>query len=179
MPDLANDHEFLSYCEDHVKTNTWFLIHEIKHLLKLAGKPDQVLANGGEERVSFVQLTPALVQPLVDQARKRLEAPTPSFEQNMDTLRNLTEKFYWMCFHANVGSFAHPFLEFNGLMSVYVDVLTKSGVDPQQANVHGGVPLPVEDHQIEYLAEKLECIFAPIIAANPNARWILERALLK
>jgi hypothetical protein len=177
MSDLA---EFLSYCVARSKTeDAWFDMTQVKRLLKLAGKFDQVLANGGDERVSSVQLTNAMIQPLVDQARKRLGDPTPSFEQNMVTLRNLSEKFYWMCFHANVGSFAHPFLEFNGLMSVYVDVLAKSGVDPQQANVHGGVPLPVEDHQIEYLAEKLECIFAPIIAANPNARGILERALLK
>lgn len=174
-----SDPEFLSYCEAHSKTNNaWFEVNHVKRLLKLAGKSDRLL-NDREEHVSAVQLNNAIVQPLIDQARVRIGDPTPSFEKKLASLRNLTEKFYWMCFHANVGSFAHPFLEFNGLMSVYVDVLANAGVDPQQANVHGGVPLPVEDHQIEYLAEKLECIFAPILAANPNARGILERALLK
>lgn len=89
----------------------------------------------------------------------------------------LNEQFYWMCFHANVGSEAHPFLEFNGLMHKYIECLAKSGVDPQQANVHGGEAFPVKDHDLEYLGEKLACIFTPMIAANPRAREILSRHL--
>lgn len=93
------------------------------------------------------------------------------------TLLNLNETFYWMCFHANVGAQAHPFLEFNGLMHKYIECLAKSGVDPQQANVHGGEAFPVEDHDLEYLGEKLACIFAPMIAANPRAQEILSKHL--
>lgn len=89
----------------------------------------------------------------------------------------LNEQFYWLCFHANVGSEAHPFLEFNGLMHKYIECLAKSDVDPQQANVHGGEAFPVKDHDLEYLGEKLACIFVPMIEANPRAREILSRHL--
>jgi len=96
------------------------------------------------------------------------------------TLRALNEKFYWMCFVAKVGSEAHAFIEFNGLMSKYVDLLARAaeqGIDPHLINEHSGVALPCEGHDMAYLGEKLRCIFGPVIDSNPEARAALKKAL--
>jgi hypothetical protein len=95
-------------------------------------------------------------------------------------LRHLNEQFYWLCFHAKVGSEAHAFLEFNGLMSKYIDLLdgaSKQGIDPREINEHCGVALPAETHDMQYLGEKLRCIFGPVIDSNPDAKAALKHAL--
>lgn len=97
-------------------------------------------------------------------------------------LRDLNTKFYGLCFHAGVGSRAHAFIEFNGLMSKYIDLLAKAmdqGLDPMTLNDHNGVALPVESHDMEYLGEKLRCIFGPVIDGNPEARAALHKALFE
>jgi len=98
----------------------------------------------------------------------------------IQTLRSLNEQFYWMCFVAKVGSEAHAFIEFNGLMGKYVDLLdaaAKQGIDPKLINEHSGVALPCEGHDMAYLGEKLRCIFGPVIDSNPEARAALKKAL--
>jgi hypothetical protein len=95
-------------------------------------------------------------------------------------LRELNELFYWACFRAEIGSRAHAFIEFNGLMSKYVDLLERAvaqGVDPVSLNEHCGVAVPVETHDMAYLAEKLRCIFGPFIDGNPEAREVLRAKL--
>ena len=96
------------------------------------------------------------------------------------SLRDLTEKFYWMCFTAKVGATAHGFIEFNGLMSKYIDLLSRAvdaGLNPQELNEHSGIPLPAEDHDMQYLGEKLRCIFGPVLDSNPRAKEALRKAL--
>jgi hypothetical protein len=75
----------------------------------------------------------------------------------------------------------HPFVEFCGLMQKYVDVCEACVEDEVQfphATRHSGGVLPVETHDLEYLAEKLGCIFGPLIEANPEARRVFARELL-
>jgi hypothetical protein len=97
-------------------------------------------------------------------------------------LRLLSQRFYALCFSSNVGTFCHSFLEFNGLISKYVDLLqdaAQQGADIAALNVHTGRPVPeVADHHWHYLAEKLECIFGPWLVTNPRAREILRREFL-
>ena len=96
-------------------------------------------------------------------------------------LRALNEKFYWLCFNAGVGSKAHAFIEFNGLMSTYINVLARAatkGIDLHLINEHSGVALPVEMHDVKYMAEKLRCIFGPVLDSNPAAREVFVKALL-
>lgn len=96
-------------------------------------------------------------------------------------LRKLREDFYWQCFRAGVGSRAHAFIEFAGVMAKYLDLLERAhrehGIDPMVASTHTGEVLPVESHDMRYLGEKLRCIFAPFIDANPGAREVLRREL--
>ena len=96
------------------------------------------------------------------------------------TLDALVQQFYWACFRANVGSDAHAFIEFNGVMSKYVQLLhgaAKQGVHARYVSEHSGAALPCETHDMAYLGEKLRCIFAPFIDANPQARDVLRKAL--
>jgi hypothetical protein len=56
----------------------------------------------------------------------------------------------------------HPFIEFTGLMNEYIKVCRDAhakGLDFTQCNKHAGHELPMAPHQIDYVNEKLECIF--------------------
>jgi len=101
-------------------------------------------------------------------------------ETTIQTLKKVSNQFYWMCFNSKLGSTAHSFLEFNGLMAKYVELLERAaeaGIEPHMVNEHTGVALPVEEHDMRYLAEKLRCILGPVIDSNPEARQILMKIL--
>lgn len=92
-------------------------------------------------------------------------------------MRGVSNSFYFQAIHTGV----HPFIEFCGLMNKYIDVCRNAAEDEIQfpfANEHSGMPLPVETHDLEYLAEKLRCIFGPVIDANPEAKEVFARKLL-
>ena len=81
-------------------------------------------------------------------------------------LENEVEQFYKRLFSLNVGGEFHPFLEWCGVMGEHlriVDGLLAKGVDATQANVHTGQTLPIPEHQIDYMAEKIECIFSGML----------------
>lgn len=62
----------------------------------------------------------------------------------------------------------HPFIEFAGLMTAYVNscrLAHAEGVDFTECNVHAGRVLPMESFEIAYVAEKLDCIFGGRVAA--------------
>ena len=57
----------------------------------------------------------------------------------------------------------HPFIEFTGLIKEYVSACNRAnaaGIDFTQCSKHSGRELPMEQHQIDYVNEKLECIFS-------------------
>lgn len=92
-------------------------------------------------------------------------------------MRETISAIYWPMMRVGV----HPFTEFNGLMSKYCDMcqlLAAQGIQFHDASVHTGMAIEVDDHHIHYFAEKLGCIFAPIIRGNPRARKIIMDALL-
>ena len=56
----------------------------------------------------------------------------------------------------------HPFIEFAGLMNEYITACreaTAAGIDFTNCNTHTGQCLPLHAHQVDYINEKLECIF--------------------
>ncbi len=56
----------------------------------------------------------------------------------------------------------HPFIEFAGVMAAYAKSCRRAheaGVDFSECNRHSGRLLPVEEFELDYLNEKLECIF--------------------
>jgi hypothetical protein len=61
-----------------------------------------------------------------------------------------------------VGIGVHPFIEFTGLMNEYIKACKQAheaGVDFSECNTHSGHHLPMEPFMVDYINEKLECIF--------------------
>lgn len=56
----------------------------------------------------------------------------------------------------------HPFIEFAGVMVAYLNSCQRAhaaGIDFSMCNGHSGVHLPMESYEVNYLVEKLSCIF--------------------
>ena len=56
----------------------------------------------------------------------------------------------------------HPFIEFCGLMNEYIkacEAANAKGIDFTECNTHTGQQLPMAPYNVEYVNEKLECIF--------------------
>ena len=56
----------------------------------------------------------------------------------------------------------HAFIEFTGLLNEFVAACReahRNGLDFTQADRHGRGPLALHGHQLDYIAEKLGCIY--------------------
>lgn len=56
----------------------------------------------------------------------------------------------------------HPFIEFAGLMNEYIKACSeahRAGIDFSECNTHSGKELPMPSYMVEYVNEKLECIY--------------------
>ena len=73
-------------------------------------------------------------------------------------MRKVTNRFYIEA--TAIGN--HPFIEFCGLMNEYIVACAAAhadGIDFSECNTHAGIDLPMKEHNITYVNEKLECIF--------------------
>jgi hypothetical protein len=72
----------------------------------------------------------------------------------------------------------HAFIEFCGLMNEFIKVCAeahKVGHPFPVSNTHTGAPLPFKPYHVEYLAEKLNCIYGPaLFAEEANRRAFIE-----
>lgn len=101
-------------------------------------------------------------------------------DEIITTMRRVAHDTYALFFSAGMGSSCHAFLEFNGLISKYVDICqncAKAGIDFTVLNQHSSQALPVADHDINYLVEKLDCIFGPAIRANEQTKAAFAKLL--
>lgn len=60
----------------------------------------------------------------------------------------------------NIGN--HPFIEFSGIIAEYIKCCENAHrveIDFTECNAHSGKPLPVLPYQMDYINEKLDCIF--------------------
>lgn len=76
----------------------------------------------------------------------------------LNRMRAASNSFYSAA--ANAG--CHAFIEFTGLMNEFIklcETAERQGTNWVHANVHGDVHLPFEPYHVEYLSEKLECIY--------------------
>ena len=84
-----------------------------------------------------------------------------SHEEREEALRKMNEAssiFYSLAVRTGV----HPFIEFTGLMNEYIKICRNAhnnGIDFSACNTHTNSSLPMEPHEIDYINEKLECIF--------------------
>ena len=79
-------------------------------------------------------------------------------ERCLARMRAASADFY----RASVQSGCHAFIELTGLINQYIRLCEEAherGEDFTHANVHGGGGLPLVDHQLAYLNEKLTCIY--------------------
>lgn len=76
----------------------------------------------------------------------------------LNRMRAASNAFYAAAAHAG----CHAFIEFTGLMNEFIKLCEdaeQQGTDWVHANVHGDVHLPFKPYHVEYLSEKLECIY--------------------
>lgn len=96
-------------------------------------------------------------------------------------MQTANSRIYQLMFNMGFGSKCHAFLEFCGLMSKYTDlcrIAMQQGKQFNHMNTHSGESLDIAEHNVEYLAEKFDCIFGPFFKANPEAaKLFAERAL--
>ena len=71
-------------------------------------------------------------------------------------------------FYANAASTRnHTFIEFCGLINEYIkscEIAHEKGIDFSDCNAHSGRNLPMEPYMIDYVNDKLGCIFTGRIA---------------
>lgn len=90
-------------------------------------------------------------------------------EYALKRMREASNRFY----SAAVQIGCHPFIEFTGLLNAYIDscqAAHREGIDFTECNRHAGKELPLEQHQIAYMAEKLECIFGDRLLVGQAVR---------
>lgn len=72
----------------------------------------------------------------------------------------------------SVGIGCHLFIEFTGLLNQYIELCQRARakeIDFAQCNRHTGSKVPMDGRDIDYLREKLECIFSGQIEINATA----------
>jgi hypothetical protein len=86
----------------------------------------------------------------------------------LDEMRETVDRFYFRA----IGIHNHPFIEWTGVLNEYIKMCwqaLEAGVDFTRCHVHSSQALPIESINVDYLAEKIECIFGNSIQASPVA----------
>lgn len=81
-------------------------------------------------------------------------------------MQKASDAFY----HAAVRTGNHAFVEWTGLLNEYIKACQQAadvGVDFRQLNKHTGEGLALPGHALDYINEKLECIFTGAIKVVP------------
>lgn len=79
-------------------------------------------------------------------------------EDSLVKMREASDQFYVAATKVQ----CHAFIEFTGLMNEYIKVCEanlKRGTDFRELNVHGEGQLHIEPYQLNYIRDKLNCIF--------------------
>jgi hypothetical protein len=84
-----------------------------------------------------------------------------SHEEREEALRKMKEassNYYFAAQRIGV----HPFIEFTGLMNEYIQACERAhhqGIDFTDCSTHSGLSLPLRPYEVDYINQKLECIF--------------------
>ena len=73
-------------------------------------------------------------------------------EAQLEEMQKASNSFY----HSAVTIGVHPFIEFTGLMNEYIKAVRRQG---SAGSAHTGNPVHLQDYEVEYIREKLDCIF--------------------
>ena len=89
----------------------------------------------------------------------------------IETLKKEVEGFYARLFHYNVGGRFHAFLEWCGVMSEHLNIcedMVRKGIPGFSRNRHTGETPEIPGYRLDYMAEKMECIFDGLIKVTPQ-----------
>lgn len=111
-----------------------------------------------------------------------IDLDAPGIDQDeqrvmLQKMRSVSAAFYSGAIRTGV----HAFVEFCGLMNEFIKICEHSGrkgVDFSQSNVHTGQRLHMEDYEVTYLAEKLECIYGATIQDSPELTRVFLNTFL-
>ena len=87
-------------------------------------------------------------------------------EVKLGAMKRAAQVFYG----AAVKAHCHALIEFTGLMNKFIEACARAEVMEQEwehANVHGSERLPLDDGDIAYLIEKLDCIYGDALWSAP------------
>jgi hypothetical protein len=94
-------------------------------------------------------------------------------KQKLEEMNRLTTLFYAGAVKIGV----HSFIEFTGLMNEYISAcrtMEAAGDGSwDHANTHSDSPMTLKPYHIQYLTEKLDCIYGPSLRADPFLQAIL------
>lgn len=79
-------------------------------------------------------------------------------EESLAKMREAANQFYV----AATRSECHAFIEFTGLINEYIKVCEANlnrGTDFRELNAHGERQMQIEPYELDYIGEKLNCIF--------------------
>lgn len=96
-------------------------------------------------------------------------------EEQSKKMSDVSSEFYSKA--VRVGH--HQFIEFTGLMNKYIQIFNqtvKAGIDPNICNIHSGGSLVMNEHDVEYMAEKFGCIFETTLK-DPAMRNVFLKAM--
>lgn len=93
-------------------------------------------------------------------------------------MRATSDRFYYAALRLN----NHTFIEFTGLINEYIKVCQEhadAGIDFTRLSVHDGRNLELKPYEIEYLQEKLTCIYGPQWKTNPAEQRLKQLRALR
>jgi len=135
-----------------------------------------------QELLSQVLLSPQPAASAMGMLRAAPPAEYANDEEILDVMAAWVEGSYWSAFSLGLGTYAHACIEFNGLMSVYVNACRRAhaeGKEWKHANKHSKKGLPLRDVDVIYLAEKFDCIFGETFKANPELWELFKQEMEK
>ncbi len=107
-------------------------------------------------------LTPEQMTLTPEQTTLILEQMTLTPEQSLTRMWAAVDQFYTAAANAN----CHAFIEFTGLLREYCKVCEenlKRGIDFRELNAHRSQQMELQQYEIDYFNEKLNCIFQGLL----------------
>lgn len=84
-------------------------------------------------------------------------------KQSLAKMRAASDQFYSLAANTQ----CHAYLEFTGILNEYIKICEENlvrGIDFREENIHkGNSQMVIKDYQIDYMNEKLECIFQGLV----------------
>lgn len=92
----------------------------------------------------------------------------PELKACLDKMGEVSNAFY----RGAIRSENHAFIEFTGLINEYIKICSaaaRRGQDFRESSTHTGQRMEIASFQLDYIREKLECIYGiDVLAVNPD-----------